>query len=153
MCVGPCGAAILGEDGYEMYVTKHSKYVELLHKHESGGTHPSLKKAIKKDHKFAEQGEAVTRRFQQSSLIDEPGTDSVMRAEITSVILILNVICISACDLCDCLYESRRRLLDVGLTYLAPIDYQEAPWQERLRGSRSAPPSHFVLARGVSLID
>jgi hypothetical protein len=45
-CCATCGAAILGEAGYEMYVNKHSKHVfgshmhELVHKHKPGGTHP-----------------------------------------------------------------------------------------------------------------
>jgi len=45
-CCATCGAAILGEAGYEMYVNKHSKHVfgshmhELVHKHKPTGTHP-----------------------------------------------------------------------------------------------------------------
>jgi len=45
-CCATCGAAILGDAGYEMYVNKHSKHVlgshmhELTHKHKPGGTHP-----------------------------------------------------------------------------------------------------------------
>jgi len=45
-CCATCGAAILGEAGYEMYVNKHSKHVfgshmhELVHKHKPSGTHP-----------------------------------------------------------------------------------------------------------------
>jgi hypothetical protein len=45
-CCASCGAAILGEGAYELYVNKHSKHVlgshmhELTHKHKPGGTHP-----------------------------------------------------------------------------------------------------------------
>merc|ERR1719213_503369 len=45
-CCATCGAAILGEAGYEKYVNNHSKHVfgshmhDLVHKHKPSGTHP-----------------------------------------------------------------------------------------------------------------